>query len=126
VNQNNLQALQFGLTGIGRLMTFIGVVWLLAALGLGWLVKSFFVLLALLLVAPVVFVIGLRWWLRKNLVQASCPVCDFQLTGLNNAEVQCPSCGEPLRAEHGHFKRMTPVGTIDVDAVEVSAQVLED
>ncbi len=126
MNQNNLQALQLGLNGVGRLIALIGIVWLLAALGLGWLIKSFFVLLALLLLAPVVAVIGLRWWLRKNLVQAACPVCDVELTSLNHAEVQCPNCGEPLQAEHGKFKRLTPVGTIDVDAVEVSAHVLED
>nr|WP_238393114.1 hypothetical protein [Myxacorys almedinensis] len=114
------------MTSLGRLLTLIGIVWLLAALGLGWLVKSFFVLLVLLLLAPVVAIVGLRWWLQKNLVQAPCPVCDFEITSLNHAEVQCPSCGEPLAAEHGKFKRLTPVGTIDVDAVEVSAQVLED
>jgi predicted RNA-binding Zn-ribbon protein involved in translation (DUF1610 family) len=126
VNQNSLEALQLGINGFGRLLMWIGFAWLLAALGLGWLIKSFFVLLGLLLLLPVIGIFGLRWWLKKNLVQDACPVCQFELAGLNNVEVQCPNCGEPLIAEQGKFKRMTPVGTIDVDAVEVSAQVLED
>lgn len=126
MNQNSLETLQLGLNGLGRLIMWIGIAWLLAALGLGWLVKSFLVLMALLLLAPVIAVIGFRWWLKKNIVQDACPVCHFEFTGFNQADVQCPNCGEPLQVEAGKFRRMTPVGTIDVDAVEVSAQVIED
>lgn len=126
MNQNSLEALQLGLNGLGRIIMWIGIAWLFAALGLGWLVKSFLVLMALLILAPVVAVIGFRWWLKKSIVQDACPVCSFEFTGINNAALQCPNCGEPLQVAEGKFKRMTPVGTIDVDAVEVSAQVLED
>jgi hypothetical protein len=126
VNQNSLNNLQLGITGFGRLLTLIGFAWLLAALGLGWLVKSFLLLLGLLLLTPVVAFLGFRWWLQKNLVQAACPVCRFELAGLNQTEIQCPSCGEPLRAEQGHFIRITPSDTIDVEAVEVSATAIDE
>ena len=126
MNQNSLNNLQLSITGFGRILTTIGFVWLLAALGLGWLVKSFFVLLALLLLAPVVAFLGFRWWLQKNIVQDACPVCRYEFTGLNGAATQCPSCGEAVQVEQGRFKRLTPAGTIDVDAVEVSATTIDD
>jgi hypothetical protein len=105
---------------------WIGIAWLLAALGLGWLVKSFLVLMGLLILAPVIAVIGFRWWIKRNIVQDACPVCQYEFAGFNGAEVQCPNCNEPLQVDDGKFRRLTPAGTIDVDAVEVSAQVLED
>lgn len=126
MNQNSLNNIQLSITGFGRLLTLIGFVWLLTALGLGWLIKSFFVLLGLLLLAPVLAFFAFQWWLKKNLIQAACPVCSYELTGLNQAEIQCPNCGEPLQVEQGRFKRMTPLGTIDVEAVEVSAQVIDE
>lgn len=126
MNQNSLNNLQLSITGFGRILTLIGFAWLLTALGLGWLIKSFVVLLGLLLLAPVLAFVGFRWWLQKNLVQDACPVCRQQFTGLNQAEVQCPNCNEPLRVEAGHFKRMTPVGTIDVEAVEVASRTIDE
>lgn len=126
MNQNSLINLQLGLNGFGRLLTFVGFALLLSALGLGWLVKSFFIVIGLLILAPIVGIIVLQWWLRKNVVQDRCPVCAAEFTGFNQAQIQCPNCGEPLKVEQGHFKRMTPEGTIDVDAVDVSVQVLED
>lgn len=126
MNQNSLINLQLGLNGFGRLLTFIGFALLLSALGLGWLVKSFFVVMGLIILAPIVGIIVLQWWLRKNVVQDSCPVCAAEFTGFNQSQIQCPNCGEPLKVEQGHFKRMTPEGTIDVEAVDVSVQVLED
>ncbi len=126
MNQNSLNNLQLSITGFGRILTIIGFAWLLAALGLGWLVKSFFVLLALLLLAPVVAFLGFRWWLQKNVVQDACPVCSHEFAGFNGAAIQCPNCGEALQVEQGHFKRMTLAGTIDVEAVEVSATTIDD
>jgi hypothetical protein len=125
VNQNSLNNLQLSINGLGRLITLIGFGWLLAALGLGWLVKSFFVLLGLMVLAPVVAFFAFQWWLKKNLVQDACPVCSFEFTGISQAEIQCPNCGESLKIEGGHFKRMTPSGTIDVEAIEVSASIEE-
>ena len=126
MNQNSLNNLQIGITGFGRILTIIGFAWLLAALGLGWLVKSFFVLLALLLLAPVVAFLGFRWWLQKNVVQDACPVCRYEFTGFNGAAIQCPNCGEAVQVEQGHFHRLTPSGTIDIDAVEVSATTIDE
>ena len=74
----------------------------------------------MLLITPVIAWFGFRWWLKRNLVEDQCPVCSYELTGFNGTESRCPSCGEPLKVEGGQFKRLTPPGTIDVDAVEVS------
>lgn len=126
MNQNQLYNLQLGINGFGRLLTIVGFALLLSAIGLGWLVKSFLFVLALLIVAPIVGIFVFQWWVRKNIVQAACPVCGAELTGFNQAQVQCSNCGEPLQAEKGKFKRMTPSGTIDVEAVEVAAQVVDD
>ena len=69
---------------------------------------------------------GFRWWLQKNLVTNNCPVCGYELTGVNNSQVQCVNCGEQLLVKNFQFQRFTPEGTIDVTAVEVQAQSLED
>ncbi|MGB7413105.1 MAG: hypothetical protein WA902_02760 [Thermosynechococcaceae cyanobacterium] len=104
----------------------IAFICLLSAVGLGWLVKSFFVLLGLLFITPVIAFFGIRWWLNRNLVQEPCPSCGAAAVGLKNRPTQCPQCGEVLQVEGGHFKRSTPPGTVDVQAVEVTAQVVED
>jgi len=80
----------------------------------------------LLLLAPIVAFFGFRWWLQRNLVADKCPVCGHEFTGLNNSQLQCPSCAEPLLLQNGHFRRFTPEGTIDVTAVEVPAQSQEE
>jgi hypothetical protein len=126
VNQDSLKNLQIGMAGISRLLLPFFVIWLLGAIGLGWLVKSFLILVGLILLAPVLAFFGFRWWLKRNLVRSTCPVCDLEFVGLNNTEFQCPSCGEPLRVEGGCFNRMVLPGTIDVSAVEVSAQQIDD
>jgi len=77
-------------------------------------------------IAPAIAFLGLRWWLRRSLVRDHCPVCSYELTGLNQTQIQCPSCGEPLKVEGGHFHRLTPPGTIEVEAVDVSAKQLEE
>lgn len=99
------------------------VIWLLGSVGLGWLVNSFIILIGLLLLAPVLAFVWFRWWLQRNLVQAQCPVCNYELTALNRTQVQCSNCGELLKVEQGKLNRLTPPGTIDVQAVEVSAQI---
>lgn len=104
----------------------IAFIYLLSAVGLGWLVKSFFVLLSLLFITPVIAFLGIRWWLSRNLVQEPCPSCGAAAVGLRNRPTQCPQCGESLEIEGQHFKRSTPPGTVDVQAVEVTAQVVED
>jgi hypothetical protein len=126
VNQNSFKTWQFNLAGLRFWIILFTVIWLLGAIGLGWLVKSFFILMALLIAAPVIAFLGLRWWLQRNLVMAHCPVCGFESAGINGTQMRCPSCSEPLRIEQGHFYRLTPPGTVDVEAIDVSVKQLED
>ncbi|MBE9126403.1 MULTISPECIES: hypothetical protein [unclassified Coleofasciculus] len=126
VNQYDPKLVQFNLSGVGCWLTLLTVFLLLGTVGLGWLVNGFFILVALALMAPAVGWLAFRWWLRRNLVEDNCPVCAYEFTGFNRTECRCPNCGEPLRVEQGHFNRLTPPGTIDVEAVEVSVQQLED
>ena len=118
--------LQFNFEKIRPWLTLLAIAWLLASLGLGWLVNSLVIILGLLFFLPVVAFFGFRWWLQKNLVTNNCPVCAYELTGVNNSQVQCANCGEQLLVKNFQFQRFTPEGTIDVTAVEVQAQSVED
>lgn len=113
-------------SGLGCFLTFVVISLLLGAVGLGWVVNSFLILLGILFVAPVIAFWVLRWWIRRNIVEDQCPVCGYEFAGFNNTESRCPSCGEVLQIEDKRFHRVTPPGTIDVEAVEVSAKQLED
>lgn len=118
--------LQYNTSGLGCWLSLIFVAFILASVGLGWVVNGLLILFALLLISPIILFWGLQWWLKRKLIQAQCPVCNYEFTGFKNTEFNCPSCGEALKVEGDHFSRMTPPGTIDVDAVEVSAQTLEE
>ncbi|MGK7872073.1 MAG: hypothetical protein AB4426_01775 [Xenococcaceae cyanobacterium] len=126
MNDNSPKLFWFNNSGFGCLLPLLLTVLLLGSVGLGWLVKSFLILIALLLLMPVIAWLGFRWWLQRNLVEDQCPVCSYEFTGFNRTECRCPNCGEPLKVESGHFHRLTPPGTIDVEAVEVSVKQLED
>ncbi len=126
MNQDFPKRFQFNLSGLSSLLTLLALSMLLGAVGLGWLVNGFLILMGLVLISPVIAWVGFRWWLKRNLVESRCPVCTYEFTGFNRTECQCPSCGEPLRVEQGRFNRLTPPGTIDVEAVEVSARQIED
>jgi hypothetical protein len=126
VNQDSFKNFQIGFAEVSRFLLPFAVIWLLGAIGLGWLVKSFFILVGLILITPVIAFFGFRWWLRRNLIQADCPVCQYEFVSLNQTEFSCPNCNEPLKVEDGRFNRLTPPGTIDVSAVEVSAKTIED
>lgn len=117
----SLKYFKLNFSNIARWLTPLAIVWLLGSVGLGWLVNSFLILIGLLFLTPVLAFVGFRWWLQRNLIQNQCPVCRAEFTGLNKTQVQCPNCGEPLKVEQGNFYRLTPPGTIDVQAVEVSA-----
>jgi hypothetical protein len=120
-NQLNLPA------GVQRLLWLLLIVWVLGATSFGsFVMKSVLFVMALLTVLPVVGFFGLKWWLKSNLVQSQCPVCQHEFSGLNGQTAQCPSCGEMLQIEAGKFRRMAEPGVIDVDVVEVSASVVED
>lgn len=122
MNPNSSKQVQINFSGLGCWLTLIGVIWLLGAVGLGWLVKSLAVLVVLLLAAPVLGFIGLRFWLRRNLVQAACPVCSTPLTGIKGADTRCLNCGTPLHAEIDGFSRVAEAGTIDITAVDVTVE----
>lgn len=126
MNRINSKNLQIGLAEVSRLLLPFLVIWLLGAIGLGWLVKSLFILLGLLLLTPILAFVGLRWWLKRSVIQSHCPICSYEFVSLNQSEFQCPSCGEPLKAENGHFNRLVPPGTIDVNAIEVPVQQIDD
>ncbi len=126
MNDRSNKLLQLNTSGLGCWASIILVVFILTSVGLGWVINGFIILIALLLIAPVISFWGFQWWLRRKLVQAQCPVCSYEFTGFKNTEFNCPSCGETLQVELDRFSRMTPPGTIDVDAVEVSVQTIEE
>jgi len=126
VKEQNFKNLQFSVAEVSRLLLPFVIIWLLGAIGLGWIVKSLLILLALLLIAPVIAFVGFRWWLKRNLIQSSCPVCQYEFVSLNRANFACPNCNEPLKAEDGHFTRLVPPGTIDVSAIEVPTQQIDE
>ena len=122
VNQNSFNQIRVNVPGLGCWLTLLGLVWLLGAVGLGWLVKSLAALVLLVLAAPVLAFLGLRFWLRRNLVQGPCPVCDTPLTGLKGTETRCLNCGTVLQTEVDGFARVAEAGTIDITAVEVTVE----
>lgn len=124
MNQNSYSSLQFA--GLRFWLVLLAVVWLLGTVGLGWLVKSFFILLALLLITPVLGFLGFRWWLKRNLVVDQCPVCGTESAGINGTQMRCPNCSEPLKVEHKQFHRLTPPGTVDVEAIDVTVKQIKE
>ena len=126
MNDNFPKLFQYNTSGLGCWLTAILVAFLLGSIGLGWIVNGFLILIAFLVISPLLAFWGLQWWLNRNLVQDRCPVCSYEFTGFKNSEFRCPSCSEPLKVEAGHFHRITPPGTIDVEAVEVSVQKIEE
>lgn len=126
MNDRFNKLLQLNTSGLGCWASVILLVFLLTSLGLGWVINGFIILIGLLFIAPVIAFFGFQWWLKRKLVQAECPVCSYEFTGFQNTEFNCPSCGEALQVEAENFSRITPPGTIDVDAVEVSAKRINE
>ncbi len=122
----SFKTFQLNLSHLRPWLTLLAVVWLLGTFGLGWLVNSLLIILGLLSLAPILVFFGFRWWLQRNLVAENCPVCGTEITSLNNTQLQCPNCGEKLLVQNRTLQRFTPEGTIDVTAVEVPAQSIED
>lgn len=112
--------------GIGCWLPILLIFLLFGSVGLKWVVNSVLILVAVLIITPVVAWLGVSWWLKRNLIEDKCPVCQHQFIGFNNRQCNCPNCGEPLQVEKGHFVRITPPGTIDVEAVDVSVQVIDE
>ncbi|MEM8602602.1 MAG: hypothetical protein AAGF24_02040 [Cyanobacteria bacterium P01_H01_bin.121] len=84
-----------------------------------WFLDTISTLIILAFVTPIIGFLGLRWWLRRNLIQATCPVCQYPLTAMKATRLQCPNCAEMLSVQDGTLKRDSPPGTIDVDVVEL-------
>lgn len=126
MNNNFPQLRWLNGSGLGCWLTILLVSLFLGAVGLKWVVNSVLIILAFLFVAPIIGLWTFRWWLKRNLVEDSCPVCAYEFTGFNGSECRCPNCGEELKVEAGKFARLTPPGTIDVDVIEVSAKQIEN
>jgi hypothetical protein len=126
VNDRFNKLLQINTSGLGCWASIILGVLILTSIGLGWVIKGFVVLIGLLFIAPVIAFWGFQWWLKRKLIQAQCPVCSYEFTGFKNTKFNCPSCGEALQVEAEGFTRITPPGTIDIDAIEVSVQSIEE
>lgn len=126
MNDRSNKLLQLNTSGLGCWASIILTIFVLTSVGLGWVINGFIILVALVFIAPVIGFWGLQWWLKRKLIQAQCPVCSYEFTGFKNTEFNCPSCGEALQVEAEQFSRITPPGTIDVDAVEVSVKKIED
>lgn len=126
VNQNGIRSLQLNLSGFSFWLSLLALTWLLGSIGLGWLVKSFMILIGFILIAPLLAFLGFRWWLKRNLVVDHCPVCGYESAAINGTQLRCPSCSEPLQVQKGHFHRLTPPGTVDVTAIEVPVKQIED
>ena len=126
MNEGFNRLLKYDFSGLGCWLTVIAFILLASSVGLGWIVNGFVILVVLSLLAPVVIFWVAKWWIKSNFIQDQCPVCDYEFTGFKNTEFQCPSCSEPLQMQGGKFSRITPPGTIDVDAVDVSAQQIEN
>ncbi len=129
MNQNipNIpKIIQLKLPSLMPWLILLGLVLLSGTTAFKWLADGFLILLAIVIILPIAGWFGLQWWLRRNLVESACPVCSYEFTGFQGTNCVCPSCGEPLQAEQGKFKRVTPAGTIDVEAVEVMGKNLED
>jgi hypothetical protein len=118
--------IQYNQSPLGCLLSFIAITFLLTSIGLGWLVNGFLIFIALLFILPIVAYFAFNWWLSRKLVQDKCPVCSYELTGFRDSAFNCPNCGTTLEVAAGKFVRPTPEGTIDVNAIDVSVQQLDD
>lgn len=126
MNDRFNKLLQLNTSGLGCWVSIIFAVFILTSVGLGWVINGLIILITLLFVAPIIIFWGFQWWLKRKLIQAQCPVCSYEFTGFKNTEFNCPSCGEALKVEADNFSRITPPGTIDIEAVEVSVKTIEE
>ncbi|NJK40205.1 MAG: hypothetical protein HC934_00395 [Acaryochloridaceae cyanobacterium SU_2_1] len=125
MNMNQTQRLLLSPSSLRSWLTFFALIWLMGFIGLGWLVKSLLVLTLLLLLTPLVLFVGLRWWLSRNLIQGACPACGKELAGLKNTQTTCPHCTQRVQIQTNAFQRPTEPGTIDVQAIDVTSQILD-
>lgn len=120
MNQNFNQ-LQVRFPGLGCWLFVLGAAWLLGAIGLSGIVKSIAVLVLFVMLAPVLAFLGLQFWLKRNLINGDCPVCEQTLAGLKNSNLVCPNCATELTATADGFERTATDGVIDIQAVDIQA-----
>ncbi len=120
MNQNFNQ-LQVRFPGLGCWLFVLVAVWLLGAIGIGGIIKSIFALVLFVVLAPVLAFLALQFWVKRNLIQGNCPVCEQTLAGLKNSKMPCPNCGTELSVTAGGFERFATDGVIDIRAVDVQA-----
>lgn len=126
MNDRFSKILQYNAPGLGCWGSLILIAITISVFGLGRVIDGFLIIFALAIVTPILAFWGFQWWLKRKLVQDACPVCEYEFTGFKNSAFNCPSCGEALEIENNCFSRITPPGTIDVDAVDISVQVIEE
>ncbi|PZU97391.1 MAG: hypothetical protein DCE90_07505 [Pseudanabaena sp.] len=102
-------------SGVRFWLTTLLIFWAFSAIGLGWLVNSFFILIGFITLVPVIAFFGLQWWVKSSIVSAECPICSSEFTASRSSQFQCPNCGEPLQEQNSKFVRLSPPGTIDID-----------
>ena len=122
MNQNFNQ-LQVRFPRLGCWLFLFIAVW---AIGLSGVIKSLFALVAFLVLAPVLAFLGLQFWVKRNLVEGNCPVCEQSLTGVKSLKIPCPNCGTEVVATADGFERAAADGVIDVQVVDVQASSAAD
>lgn len=118
MNQNYNQ-LQRQFPGLGCWLLVLGFLWIVGAIGLKGLIGSLLVVILFIVLAPVLAFIALQLWIKRNLTEGNCPVCDQSLVGLRDAKLLCPNCSTELLVTQTGFERFAGEGIIDVQAVDV-------
>ncbi len=124
MNQNFNQ-LQGRFPGLGCWLFILGAVWLLGAIGIGGIIKSFLALGLFVVLAPVLAFLALQFWIKRNLVSGSCPVCEQSLAGLKNSKMPCLNCGTELSVTAEGFERFATDGVIDIQAVDIQSNTID-
>lgn len=125
MNQNFNQ-LQVRFPGLGCWVFVLISFWVIGAIGITGILKSIFALVLFVVLAPVLAFWGLQFWVKRNLVEGNCPVCEQPLTGLKSVKTPCPNCGTEVTATADGFERATTDGVIDVQAVDTNASTVTD
>jgi predicted RNA-binding Zn-ribbon protein involved in translation (DUF1610 family) len=92
---------------------------LLGSIGLGWVVKSALIIIGVVILIPIIAALSFGWWYYRNVGLDECPSCGEMVYGMNNREFTCPHCKDTLTMVNRTVQRVSPLGTIDVTAVEV-------
>ncbi len=118
MNQNFNQ-LRVRFPGLGCWVFIFIAAWIIGAIGITGILKATLALVLFLVLAPVLALVGLQFWIKRNLIQGRCPVCEQPLTGLKKMKTPCPSCGTQVVVTAEGFERVASDGVIDISAVDV-------